>query len=417
MTQQAQYQPDQANSVTAIVPRVNIHAYCEDQNTANVLQAVGRDRRLARAHVDVKLGGIQAAIQVFHQQQTPEVLFVECSRSREEVMNELGALAQVCDPSTKVIVIGHLNDVILYRDLIRAGVSEYLVAPVNEMQIIEAVSNLYADPEASPIGHTIAFVGSKGGVGSSTIAHNVGWYLSKTYLADTVIVDLDLPFGTVGLDFNNDGIQGIAEALSSPERIDQTLIDRLLTKCTEKLSLLLAPTSVDREYEVSKDALQTVLDEVRNSVPYVIIDVPNIWMPWSKQTLIQADEVVITATPELASLRNTKNIIDQLKAARQNDGPPKLVINQVGMPKRPEVPVADFAKGVGIQPSVVIQHDAQTFGTATTNGQMVFDVSPKSNGAESLAALVQILTGKTPDKGKKKSSLDFLKKLKSLGKK
>ena len=406
-----------AEPVVALIPRVNISAFCEDQNTANVIQSAASDRRLSRAHLNVQLGGINAAVQVYHQQSTPDVLIVETSRSRDEVMVELGALAQVCEPETKVIVIGHLNDIILYRELMNAGVSDYIVAPLNNLQFIEAIANLYSDPEANPVGRVIAFAGAKGGVGSSTIAHNIGWYISKTFDVDTVITDLDLAFGTAGLNFNNDGIQGIAEALAAAERIDQVLIDRLLTKCSEKLSLLLAPGSVEKEVSVETDTLQNILDLVRASVPYVIADVPNVWMPWSKQTLMQADEVVITATPELASLRNTKNLIDFLKQARKNDGPPKLVMNQVGMPKRPEVPVAKFAEAVGVKPSIVIKHDAQVFGTANSNGQMIFEVAAKSEAASNLVSLAQLLTGRQPPVKQSKLSLPFLSKLQDLRKK
>lgn len=408
----------QEPSVVAQVPRINIHVYCEEQSTAHVLQSVGQDRRASKAHIDVHLGGIPAAIQVYHQQQTPEVLIVETKKSRDQVMAELGGLAQVCEPTTKVLVIGHVNDVILYRELIKAGVAEYLVAPVNEVQVIETLSGLFGDPEAEPLGRVIAFVGSKGGVGSSTIAHNIGWYISHNLSAETVITDLDMAFGTAGLNFNSEGVQGIAEALGAQDRIDQVLIDRLLTKCSDKLSLLLAPGSVERDVNVDETALENVLDTVRKSMPFVIVDLPNIWAPWSKHTLTQADDVVIVATPELASLRNTKNLIDNLKASRQNDAPPVLVLNQVGVPKRPEVPAAEFAKAVGVEPSLVIQHDAQLFGTANSNGQMVFEVSDKAPGSQGIADLALKLTGRQPEPKKSGFSLPpLLSKLKEMRKK
>lgn len=423
MNQQAP-QPQETTSdqsIVALIPRINIHAFCETQGIAGVIQSVANDRRFSKAHVDVHMGGIHAAIQVYHQQQTPEILIVETSKSRDEVMAELAGLAQVCEPTTKVVVIGQVNDVILYRELIRAGVSEYLVAPVNELQVIELIASLYSDPEAEPVGRVTAFIGSKGGVGSSTIAHNIGWYISKNLAIDTVITDLDMAFGTAGLNFNNNGMQGIAEALKEPDRIDTVLIDRLLTKCTDKLSLLLAPGTIERNVEINENSLETVLDVVRKNVPHVVVDVPNIWAPWSKHTLAQADDVVIVATPELASLRNTKNLIDHLKKARKNDGDPILVLNQVGMPKRPEVPVAEFAKAVGVTPTVVINHDANLFGTANSNGQMVFEVSDKADGAQNLIALAHKLTGRQETAASKKngkfSMPPFLSKIKAMGKK
>jgi pilus assembly protein CpaE len=399
--------------VVALVPRINIHAFCSNPGTAQAMQAAAGDRRLARAHLDIQFGGVMAAIQVYGDSHTPNVLVVETEGGRDAVLAELSHLANVCDPSTKVIVVGHVNDVVLYRELIRSGVSEYLVAPLGPLHIIEAIGALYANPKAGQIGRIFAFVGAKGGVGSSTIAHNVGWLLSRKLLIDTVITDLDLAFGTAGLNFNIDAAQGIAEALGQPERVDQTLLDRLLAKAGERLSLLSAPGSIDRDHAIDKEALEHILDVVRISVPNVIVDVPNVWAPWTKATLVQADDVVVTATPELASLRNAKNLVDFLKAARPNDRPPRLVLNQVGIAKRPEIPVGDFTRSVGIEPSIVIPFEPQIFGTASSNGQMIAEVSAKSKPAELIEAFALDIAGRSgaPPKAARRSLLPFMSRM------
>lgn len=407
-----------AQPVVAMIPHINIQAFCDDQNTARVLQSAAADRRMSKAHVDIQLGGIDAAVQVFSASRTPNVLIVESQQQRDGLLADLARLAEVCDPSTKVIVIGHLNDVVLYRELMRQGISEYLVMPLHQLQVIEAVGNLFRDPKSEPLGRIMAFVGAKGGVGSSTIAHHVGWLTSRQFAIDTVITDLDLAFGTAGLNFNQDSTQGIVDALSASERVDQVLIERLLTKCGDRLSLLISPGSIEREVSVESQALQTVLDVVRANVPLVIVDVPNLWAPWTKFTLTHADDVVITATPELASLRNAKNLIDFLKAARANDQPPRMVLNQVGMLKRPEIPTAEFSRVIGIDPTVIVPHDAQAFGTAASNGQMIFEVAPKSKSAEALTHLAQVLTGREPPPKPSSFSLaPLMKKLPSLRKK
>ena len=163
--------------LVADVPRINIHAFCDNQQSAEVMQAAAIDRRMSRSHVTIQLGGIMAAAQVYQNQATPNLLLVESHGSRDVILSELAQLAQVCQPNTKVVVIGHLNDVILYRELMRQGVSEYLVAPLHQIQVIETISNLYQDPKSAPVGRVIAFVGAKGGVGSSTIAHNFAWQM------------------------------------------------------------------------------------------------------------------------------------------------------------------------------------------------------------------------------------------------
>jgi pilus assembly protein CpaE len=406
------------HDVVAAIPRVNIQAFCADEHTAKVMQAAAADRRLSKAHMDVQLGGIDAAVQVYAAAQTPAVLLVESKDTRQGIMTSLGNLAQVCDPGTRVIVIGHVNDVTLYRDLVSQGVSEYLVGPVHQLQVIEALASLFKSEKSALIGRIVAFVGAKGGVGSSTLAHNVALLVSKRFGIDTVITDLDLAFGTAGLNFNQDSSQGIAEALGASDRIDQVLIDRLLTKCSDRLSLLAAPGSIDRDVPVEAEALETILSVVRNSVPLVIVDMPNVWAPWTKQTLVQADAVVITATPELACLRNAKNLVDFLKAARPNDKPPLLILNQVGVQKRPEIPVAEFSRALGIEPSVIVPHDAQLFGTASSNGQMVVEVNDKSKVAEALETFAQLIAGREqPAKPGRFSLAPFLSKLPKLRKK
>jgi pilus assembly protein CpaE len=276
----------------------------------------------------------------------------------------------------------------------RQGISEYLVSPLTVPQVIDTVSGLYVDPTSAPIGRSIAFTGAKGGVGSSTLAHNVAWCISERMEHDVTLVDLDLPFGTAGLDFNEDPSQGVADALMDPDRLDDQLLDRLLVKCSEHLSLFSAPGSLERDFALTIPAFDSILDTVRGSVPCMIVDLPHMWEPWSRHILMTADEIVITATPDLASLRNTKNLVDTLNQARQNDEPPRLVLNQVGVPKRPEIPVKDFAEAIGSEVALVLPHDPQLFGTASNNGQMIGDLKPDSKPAVGITELSKILTNR-----------------------
>ena len=155
----------------------------------------------------------------------------------------------------------------LYRELVRRGVSDYLIAPVAVLDVVQAISDLFCAPDAEPVGRTIAVVGAKGGVGASTVAHNVAWAIARELSLATVVADLDLAFGTAGLDFNQDPPQGIAEAVFAPERLDATLVDRLLSKCTDHLSLLAAPAMLDRTTDLVETALDGLFDILRATVP------------------------------------------------------------------------------------------------------------------------------------------------------
>ena len=402
------------------VPRISIQVFCEGNRTAEAVQLAAEDRRLSKAHVSVHMGGITAAVAHYQESPTPNLIAIESSYDRDHMLAELDALAECCDAGTKVVMIGHVNDVVLYRELLRRGVSEYLVAPISPVSFMEAISNLYNDPEADPVGNVIAFIGAKCGNGSSTICHNVGWTISEALRTNVVIADLDLAFGTTGLDFNQDPVQGIAEALSSPERLDDQLLDRLLTKCSPHLSIFAAPVVLDRDYDISAEGCDMVIDVVRQNVPYVVVDLPHTWTSWSKRILSQADEVVITAAPDLANLRNAKNIVDLLKQERTNDGPPHLVLNMANMPKRPEISVKDFAQNLDLDLSAVIDFDSEVFGEAANNGQMIEELNRKAKAVQSFHQIAMALTHRkevkvaaAPVKTKSKSALaPFLEKLK-----
>lgn len=350
------------------------------------------------------MGGVAAAVAFYRNAPTPNLIVIESRHSRDDLLADLGRLAEVCDGGTKVVVVGHVNDVLLYRELMQRGVSEYLVAPLTVGMVMEAISDLYTDPSAEPLGQVIAFIGAKGGVGSSTVCHNVAWAITEAVASDVVIADFDLPFGTAGLDFNQDPVQGLADALASPERVDEVFLDRLLSRCSDHLSLFAAPGTLDHAYDLSASACDTVVDVLRKNVPYIAVDLPHMWTEWSRQVAIHADHVVITAAPDLANLRNAKNLIEKLVAARAQDGPPLLVLNQVGVAKRPEISVKDFAAALEAEVRFAIEFDAALFGTASNNGQMIEEISGRSKAAEQFRELAMLLTDKDEAKARPERS-------------
>ncbi len=374
------------------VPRIAIHVFAERQDTLASAERAGQDRRLSRATTQVRVGGVPAAVETYRHEPTPPLVIVESTADPMTLLGQIDALAEVCDAGTKVVVIAAVNDILLYRELMRRGVSEYLVAPVQPLQLIAAIGGLFADPAQPFVGRTIAFVGARGGAGSSSVAHNTAYAMSERIGANTVIVDYDLPFGTAGLDFNQDPLNGVADALSQPDRLDPTLLDRMMVRCTDKLSLFAAPATLDADWDVSPEAFEEVTTQIRGTAPFVVLDLPHLWSGWMRRGLIAADEVVVVATPDLASLRNAKNMIDLIKQGRPNDAPPRLVLNQVGVPGRPEIPAKDFGAALGVHPSLIIPFEPKVFGAAANNGQMILDLNGKSKAAESFQTLAQIVS-------------------------
>lgn len=310
-------------------------------------------------------------------------------------------LAEVCDAGTSVLLLGEANDIALYRELIRRGISDYLVKPIAPRQIFDAVAAICIDPSAPPMGRLLAFVGSRGGAGSSTIAHNVTWQLAKTFQEEVVLIDLDVSFGTAGLAFNLESPQGVHTALSDPDRLDEVLLERFLIEYDDNIRLMMAPASLEAEDKIYMDALEKLLDLVRRRASYVVLDLPHRWSPWTQQALLDADESAIVTTLDLASLRDTKNIVDRLKQQRGENALLHIVLNHYGAFKKTELSPKDFETAIELKAAAVIPHDPSLFGTASNNGQLLGEVNARHKAVEAIAQLALAMSGRQPPKQKK----------------
>ncbi len=398
MTNPTLSQPVSVDEHIAPAPRVSVQAFCETVETAAAVQTAGEDRRLVKAHLKLQMGGIGAALGAYSNAPTPNVIIIESESRGADLLGGLDSLAEVCDAGTRVVVIGRYNDVLLYRALLRRGISDYLISPVSPIDVVRSICGLFSAADARPVGRIVAVIGARGGVGASTIAHNVAWSIAHDLNLDTVVADLDLAFGTAGLDFNQDPAQGIADAVFSPDRVDTAFVDRLLSKCTDRLSLLAAPATLDRTCDFAGEAFDAVYDALRATIPCTVLDVPHQWTGWTKRALVGADDILVVAAPDLANLRNAKNLLDLLRAARPNDRRPSYCLNQVGIPKRPEIKPQDFAKALDDAPVATIPFEPQVFGTASNNGQMIAELSSSHRAADSFRQLAQLLTGRAETK-------------------
>lgn len=382
-----------------LVPRITIQAFCEHSQTAQLVESALHDRRMSKVALTTHNGGIEGAVETYKSNPTPNLIIVETTLPPDQIPVALTRLAEVCDASTRVIVLGHVNDVLLYRELIRSGISEYIVLPAEAPEIVTAITELYASESAAPIGRTVGFVSAKGGAGGSTVAHNVAWAIATTLRQDCLIVDMDLPFGTAGLNFNQDPPHGLADAMLASQKVDQTMLDRLMSKAANHINLLTAPATLERTWDFEERDFEQIIEICQKSVPVIILDLPHAWNGWVRQTLAAIDEVVIVAEPDLANLRNAKNLADAIKALRPTDSAPKLVINKQGLPRRPEIGAGEFASSVECSLIGQIAFDAALFGTAANNGQMIAEVSANSKANELFSAIGMQVTGRQVSHG------------------
>lgn len=395
------------------VPRITIHACCDRPEVADLIAGIAADRRLARAEVTVESGGIEAATVRFAAQSSPNLLILDTLMTGQAMLAAVDRLAEVMEEGSKVVILGAVNDITLFRELMARGVSEYIVPPLMATDLIHTICNLYVNPDKPFAGRVIAVIGARGGVGSSTLAHNLAWSIAERHESGATLLDLDLSFGTAALDFNQDPPQSIADALIAPDRADDVFLERITTKHTQRLQMLTAPATLEREFELDPLAFETVIQRVRKASPFIVLDLPHVWTSWVKQTLLAADDVVIVASPDLASLRNTKNIIDLMKAMRPYDAPPVVALNMTGVPKRPEIPFKEFSEALGAEPVASFTFEPALFGSAANNGQMIGELAPTSKVALAIDALAASLTGRKPPEVKKNplaAKLSFLKR-------
>ena len=405
--QNSEDQPDVApplDDYIAPAPRVSVQAFCETVGTALAVRSAGEDRRLGKTHLSVQMGGVATAIETYSTVPTPNVIVLETEGS-SDILAGLDQLAAVCDPGTRVVVIGNANDSAPYRELVRRGVNDYVIGPVEPIDVVRSICSLFSASEAITVGRVIAVVGAKGGVGSSTVAHNVAWAIARDLELDSVVIDLDLAFGTASLDYNKDPLQGIANAVFSADRPDTAFIDRLLSKCTDRLSLLAAPATLEQVYDFGEQAFDAIFDTLRMTTSCIVLDIPHQWSAWTKRALVGADDILIVAEPDLANLRNAKNMLNMLKASRPNDRTPLYCLNQVGMPKRPEINARDFTKTIETQPIAVIPFDSRMFGMAANNGQMIAEIAARHRTTKMFLQIAQRLTGRGEGKKPKGSFL------------
>lgn len=379
-------QPSVAPPVLSI-PKVDIAVFCTSDTIATAARTAAIDRRMARVTLTVKAGGIKEATALYGGVTSPNLIVIENDDGEARLMAALEALAVECVTGTKVIVVGGSNDIGLYKALLDAGVSDYLLSPLDPMALIAAVQRCFRHSDSEKLGRIVAFVGAKGGTGSSTIAHNVAIAMSNRTGADVLLADLDLQSGTLGLNFDIDAPQGMAEVLESTERLDDVLLRRLAVQYTDHLHLLTSGGDYGRAVNLREADVDRLLDVARSSSWNVVLDLPYLWTQWTRKILMEADEIVITATPDLASMRNAKNMIGFLKQARPNDPPPRLVLNKVGTPKLREIKPKDFADAVGLEEHVSVPFDIPLFGKAANDGRLIIETAPKSVVGKAMVAL------------------------------
>jgi pilus assembly protein CpaE len=365
-------------------------------DTVAAVQGLLEDRRLSRSRMAVQTGGIQAATNYLSANDTPQLLIVEAKETGDALFEQIEMLAEVCDPNSNVMLIGSENDIALYRELKTMGLAEYFSGAVDSDQLMASIEGAFSDNSEAALGQSIAFIGSRGGVGSSVLAINAAQRLGEELDDDVIHIDCDLSFGTAALMCNLDPKQSLADVLAQPGRLDETLVERVKLSVDDHLSVLPAPSALTGDFDIDVEAFEAMMRLSRSMAGQVVLDIPHVWAPWVQDVLVDSSRVVLVTTPDLAGMRDTKHIKDAVAKRGDLESRFHVVFNKAGMSRKTEISAKDFAGQIEVDPDVIVPWDPILFGTALNNGEMLTKTGKSSKVVTELDKLVQIISGVEP---------------------
>ncbi len=378
-------------------------AYVCDDETTQALVPVLNEREWNTSLI--KKGGIENAIRTLATATPPKFLFVDLSKSANP-MDDMNALAEVCEPGTMVIAIGKENDIGLYRNLISSGVQEYLVKPVTTEQIRECIlmaenAIRMANEAETPVienetDKLVAVVGMRGGVGASTIASSCAWIIANDMNRNTAILDMDIYFGTDALTFDLEPGRGLCDALENPSRIDGLFIERAMIRQSENLSILGSEASLNDPTYTDPSAMSHLLSELKHNFSYVIMDLPRNMAAEYPLMLSEADEIILVSDLTLSAARDIIRFLALCKTIAP-DTTVKIVLNKVAGMGMVEVDKKDFEASIERTADWEIPFDPKLMVQASRAGKPLPQAARMSRIVKVLKSISMDITGDNSD--------------------
>ncbi len=360
-------------------------------------------------------GGPAEAIDFLRSGAIPQALLLDFSKSKNA--EEDAKIIKDLAPAMTLIGLGAVNDVVLFRKLLAAGCSDYLIKPLAhdtfEQAIISAAHFSVAEEKKSGEGDLIVIVGSRGGVGASTIAVNLAWILAEENRFSVSLADLDIHFGTAALALDIEPSPGLREALKNPSRIDSLFVTSALVKATERLYVMGSEEPLDEEILPDPEAMGLLLSELRRRFRFVLVDLPRNMIRLQDTILASATKIVVVSDISLAGIRDTVRLLTKIKQVATKPSI-KIVANKFNNITA-GLAVKDFERGTDTKIDIVVPEDVK-IAVAANAGKPVASVSGGLSSASKALIeyrnLAALITGKSAPAAKKQASslLSILKK-------
>ncbi|GLK46939.1 pilus assembly protein [Novosphingobium resinovorum] len=325
-------------------------------------------------------GGLRNAVQSLSIAASPNILFVDLSESGDP-LSDINALAEVCEPGTVVVAVGQVNDVRLYRDLIASGIHDYLLKPLQPAALRDALAqaqSVFSTPRTHDVAagkHHVstAVIGTRGGVGASTIATSLAWLFSTDHKLPTALLDLDIHFGTGALCLDLEPGRGLTDAIENPSRIDGLFIERAMIRANDNLAILSAEAPINAPLLTDGSAFQQLAEEFRAAFEMTVIDMPRNMLINFPQLIADLGVAVLVTEMTLASARDTIRLLSWFKA---NAPQTRVIIvaNKV-QATLAEISKADFEASIETKIDVSIPYDLKAASMAAKLGQTFADAN------------------------------------------
>lgn len=382
--------------VGAAGQRDPFHAFVCDDHSFDLLRLVASE--MGWAPEKVNRGGMRNAVQSLSITASPQILFVDMSESGDP-LGDINSLAEVCEPGTVVIAAGQVNDVRLYRDLIASGIQDYLLKPFGADQLRDALAQaqavFFAPREAGPERPhmTAAVIGTRGGVGASSVATSLAWLLSDRKTRSTALLDLDVHFGTNALTMDLEPGRGLTDAIENPSRIDGLFIERAMVRASDHLAILSAEAPINQPMLTDGGAFYQLLEEFRAAFESTVIDLPRTMLIQHPALMSDVNVAIVVTELTLAAARDSIRILSWLKTNAPQSR--VLVVANRVHPGTPEISRKDFEQSIERKIDVCIPFDLKTASQAAKLGNTIAETAKGNKVGTSFAALLNAVLGAT----------------------
>lgn len=372
-------------------------AYVCDETTAEAMRPIVGE--LGWATDKVHKGGLRNAIQSLSVSASPHILFVDLAESGDP-LNDINALAEVCEPGTVVIAAGQVNDVRLYRDLVASGIQDYLLKPLHPDMLREAFSHaqtILNAPKHVEAGverpHcAVAVIGARGGVGGSTVASSLAWLMAEKEGRSTALLDLDVHFGTGALGLDLEPGRGLTDAIENPGRIDGLFIERAMVKASEKLAVLSAEAPINSPLVTDGAAFYQLQEEMRAAYECTVIDLPRGMLVQHPHLMTDVQMAVLVTEFTLAAARDTIRLLSWMKTNAPGCQV-SVLANQVQTSGQPEISRKDFEASIERKVDRLMPYDPKLAVQAAKLGKPLAEAGKNSKTVTPLVDLLAAVVG------------------------